>query len=331
MKNNYQNGAKIRPIYIFWIIVSAIAISTLTLIGKATAAENAKPYNILVFIDIDNCVQCEQFILRSTFASLKQAGSGKVWAILSSESSDDCEIYKQNISADSIICDAFSITERFGIKQLPACVVSNAEGVEIYRCENIFENQTEMSKLEHKIRALDFNDIPYISLENKERQILARAIQPIIDFRSNILYTVDELQNEIAKYSIISGKRITTIKPNEKLSNIFGNITENPLFQSIKEKNMPFATFRFVSLSANQNYICAFTSVFKGVRIDSTIMRDGTISKTKNYLQHTVNAVFANDTLEAIYIPATREFTLTYPKYRYPLLYANCLYGFPNP
>ncbi|MCZ2132243.1 MAG: hypothetical protein LC116_03465 [Bacteroidetes bacterium] len=188
-----------------------------------------------------------------------------------------------------------------------------------------------MSKLEHKIRALDFNDIPYISLENKERQILARAIQPIIDFRSNILYTVDELQNEIAKYSIISGKRITTIKPNEKLSNIFGNITENPLFQSIKEKNMPFATFRFVSLSANQNYICAFTSVFKGVRIDSTIMRDGTISKTKNYLQHTVNAVFANDTLEAIYIPATREFTLTYPKYRYPLLYANCLYGFPNP
>ncbi|GAB1430197.1 hypothetical protein MASR2M18_10300 [Ignavibacteria bacterium] len=96
MKNNYQNGAKIRPIYIFWIIVSAIAISTLTLIGKATAAENAKPYNILVFIDIDNCVQCEQFILRSTFASLKQAGSGKVWAILSSESSDDCEIYKQN-------------------------------------------------------------------------------------------------------------------------------------------------------------------------------------------------------------------------------------------
>ena len=176
----------------------------LVLLFSTSMLAHEMPYKYFLFIDVDHCLQCNQTIINSTIERLRQQKTGKVIAVLSTNSSDDYTIYCKKLDVDSCIYDTLGLFKRCAIKDQPTLIVTSQSGYELYRCENIKRYNSEVAETLKKISAINNKDIQQIVLEKNDNSILGKAYQPIIDFRNNTLYTVDELQNEIAGYSIVT-------------------------------------------------------------------------------------------------------------------------------
>lgn len=294
------------------------------------------PYKYFLFIDVDHCLQCNQTIINSTIERLREQKTGKVIAVLSTNSSDDYTIYCKQLDVDSCIYDTLDLFKRCAIKNQPTLIVTSQSGYELYRCENINRYNSDVGEILKKISRINNKDIQQIVLEKNDNSILGKAYQPIIDFRNNTLYTVDELQNEIAGYSIVTGKRLLTIKPPSKaeelaamkkaLPQVFGLEAWGIPFSKPKENRVK-AKFQQVTPTMNFGTLSILLSVETEVA-DTSILPDGTISLSKHNLGRTITTTYSNNQIQGAYIPATEEYAASYLKYREPILYSNLSYGF---
>ena len=308
----------------------------LSLVFCTSMFAHEMPYKHFLFIDVDNCLQCNQTIINSTIERLREQKTGKVIAVLSTNSSDDYTIYCKQLDVDSCIYDTLDLFKRCAIKNQPTLIVTSQSGYELYRCENINRYNSDVGEILKKISRINNKDIQQIVLEKNDNSILGKAYQPIIDFRNNTLYTVDELQNEIAGYSIVTGKRLLTIKPPSKaeelaamkkaLPQVFGLEAWGIPFSKPKENRVK-AKFQQVTPTMDFGTLSILLSVETEVA-DTSILPDGTMSLSNHYLGRIISTTYSNNQIQGAYIPATEEYAASYLKYREPILYSNLSYGF---
>ncbi len=308
----------------------------LTLLVSTSVFAHEMPYKYFLFIDVDKCLQCNQTIINSTIEQLRSQKTGKVIAVLATNSSDDYTIYCKQLDVDSCIYDTLGLFKRCAIKDQPTLIVTSQSGYELYRCENIKRYNSGVAEILKKTSAINTKDIPQIVLEKNDNSILGKAYQPIIDFRDNTLYTVDELQNEIAGYSIATGKRLLTIKPPSKEEEIFAMKKALPQVFGLEVWGIPFskpkettvkAKFQQVTPTMNFGTLSILLTVETKVT-DTSILPDGTMSLSNHNLGRTISTTYSNNQIQGAYIPATEEYAASYLKYRDPILYSNISYGF---
>ena len=308
----------------------------LVMVLSATACAQELPYRHLLFIDIDDCLLCNQTIVNSTIENLRSSRKGKIIGVLSANSLDDYKIYCKNLRVDSCIYDTIGLFKKFNIKDPPVLLVTSQSGYELYRCESIKRYNSCISELLDKTSEKNFNDIPHISLERNESSVLGNAYQPVIDFRDNTLYTVDILQNEIAGYNIFSGKRVLTILPPSKaeelsamkksLPEVFGLDDWGISFANPKEKTVT-AKLEQVSPTMVRGKLSVLLEIETRV-IDSTVQSNGSVSRSSHFLPRLIHTTFQNNQYQRVNTPASDEYAASYVKYREPIIYSNLSYGF---
>jgi hypothetical protein len=322
------------------LFLSVLTVITLQLgISSCIAADEKLShiyYDVLLFIDVDrSAVSCEGLpltVLIKETTKIAQKNRARSWVVIETASYTNFLNYKDRmLGADTIIWDSNTeIARRLNIDNLPSILGINRTGEVLFLYQRddvaVFLQGSESRKL----RAVNFMELPGISLEQTADGALCKAYLPTINFQDSILTTLDLPRNSLSVYSTKDGKFLRRISPNEQIEQFYSRMIAPKLLQSMQKDKYPVRDFDCIN-PADRTGKCVLTKDM----INDTNRKIGMegISSASFSSGMTTNNSFSRrcvgyqgTALPAIFPSEVSGFSSSFLKYRPPYYYCNVTY-----